>query len=289
MFAGTEINLSKPVQLLQCQAATVHHSDINFDTLADRFERNIYGGIKGAIRLAVIEQDLRSCLPSLWASPGLRVLDAGGGLGHFACLMAGLGHAVTWCDISAILLERARQRAAQQQIDAKIAWCHQSIQEHALCHPQRYDVVLCHAVLEWTAAPDQVVAALLQLVRPGGVLSLMFYNRHALIYRNLLRGNFRKLTELAAGQPIREGATLTPINPLEPNQVKAWLHAANVELLAESGVRVFADNMLPKALQNCCNAEIIAQELRYASVEPYRQLARYYHVMVRTAANLSYK
>lgn len=255
--------------------------DVNFDALAKRFERNIYGGIKGAVRLAVLEQDLRSTLPDVWNSAGLKILDAGGGLGQFARQFAQLGHQVTLCDISATLLQRAQEHAAAEHLQHAIQWCHQSIQDHALEHPSSYDLILCHAVLEWTAQPEQVVAALLRLAKPGGVLSIMFYNRHALIYRNLLRGNFRKLQELAAGSLIREGETLTPINPLDPDDVKGWLVKQGARLLSESGVRVFCDNMLPKAVQSRKEEDIIAYELTYARHEPYRQLGRYYHVVVR--------
>ncbi len=54
-----------------------------------------------------------------------------------------------------------------------------------------FDLVLCHAVLEWLAQPQQALHKLFGLIRPGGHLSLMFYNRDALIFRNLIRGNWR--------------------------------------------------------------------------------------------------
>ena len=47
--------------------------------------------------------------------------------------------------------------------------------------------MLCHAVLEWLAEPHAILPVLHQLCAPGGWLSLAFYNRDALIYRNLLR------------------------------------------------------------------------------------------------------
>ncbi|WP_416146210.1 methyltransferase, partial [Pseudomonas aeruginosa] len=69
-----------------------------------------------------------------------------------------------------------------------------------------YDLVLCHAVLEWLAEPHAILPVLHQLCAPGGWLSLAFYNRDALIYRNLLKGHFRKLRkERFAG----EGQSLT--------------------------------------------------------------------------------
>ncbi|MGV8346544.1 hypothetical protein ACV330_30265, partial [Pseudomonas aeruginosa] len=51
------------------------------------------------------------------------------------------------------------------------------------------------------AEPHAILPVLHQLCAPGGWLSLAFYNRDALIYRNLLKGHFRKLRkERVAGE-----------------------------------------------------------------------------------------
>ena len=55
-------------------------SDRHFDLLATRFAEKIYGGAKGAIRLAVLQADLKESLPKR----RLRVLDIGAGLGPMA-------------------------------------------------------------------------------------------------------------------------------------------------------------------------------------------------------------
>lgn len=51
-------------------------SDRNFDDIADKFSRNIYGTAKGKIRQAVIWDDLQQLLTQLPDRP-LRILDAG--------------------------------------------------------------------------------------------------------------------------------------------------------------------------------------------------------------------
>ncbi len=59
-------------------------SDRHFDSLAARFAEKIYGGAKGAIRLAVLQADLAEILPPR----PLRVLDVGAGLGHMSLWLA---------------------------------------------------------------------------------------------------------------------------------------------------------------------------------------------------------
>src|SRR5690606_20560303 len=89
---------------------------------------------------------------------------------------------------------------------------------------RRHDLVICHAVLEWLADPAAALADLRALVRPGGALSLAFYNRDALIYKNLIKGQFRKLQRNQLAGMGRRG--LTPQQPLDPRQVQQWITEA---------------------------------------------------------------
>lgn len=83
-------------------------SDRHFDELATRFAEKIYGGAKGAIRLAVLQADLKEALPER----PLRVLDIGGGLGHMSLWLAEHGHQITFSEPAAPMLDGARARSA---------------------------------------------------------------------------------------------------------------------------------------------------------------------------------
>lgn len=75
--------------------------DRNFDDIAEKFSRNIYGTTKGQLRQAILWQDLDRVLAEMGPQK-LRVLDAGGGEGQTAIKMAEHGHQV----IYAIFLRR---------------------------------------------------------------------------------------------------------------------------------------------------------------------------------------
>ncbi len=64
--------------------------DRNFDDIAEKFSRNIYGTTKGQLRQTILWQDLDKLLAEL-GDRQLRVLDAGGGEGQTAILMAQRG------------------------------------------------------------------------------------------------------------------------------------------------------------------------------------------------------
>lgn len=57
--------------------------DRNFDDIAEKFSRNIYGTTKGQLRQTILWQDLDAILAT-YGGQTLRVLDAGGGEGQTA-------------------------------------------------------------------------------------------------------------------------------------------------------------------------------------------------------------
>ena len=246
-------------------------SDRHFDELATRFAEKIYGGAKGAIRLAVLQADLAEALPQR----PLRVLDIGAGLGHMSLWLAQQGHQVTLAEPAEPMLTGARQRFADAGIAAQ--FIHAPWQELPAQLDQPYDLVLCHAVLEWLAEPHAILPVLHQLTAPGGWLSLAFYNKDALIYRNLLKGHFRKLRKASfAG----EKQSLTPQAPLDPRELAAQLDGRwTVE--SQSGVRVFHDYM-PGEFQAKANVtDLLEMELAHRRHPAFAGLGRYLHWICR--------
>jgi len=246
-------------------------NDRHFDELATRFAEKIYGGAKGAIRLAVLQADLADALPDR----PLRVLDIGAGLGHMALWLAQRGHHVTLAEPAAPMLEGARARFAEAGQPATFIQAPWQDLLGQLTEP--YDLVLCHAVLEWLAEPESILPVLHQLTAPGGWLSLAFYNRDALVYRNLLKGHFRKLR---SNRLEGEKQSLTPQKPLDPRELKAQLEPI-WQVETESGVRVFHDYM-PKEFQAKAEMlDLLEMELAHPRHPSFAGLGRYLHWMCR--------
>ena len=253
-------------------------SDRNFDDLAGRFANNIYDNPKGQLRLQLVRDELLACCPQLAAGRPLRVLDAGCGLGQMTAVVAALGHRVVSCDLSQAMLAEAQLAVAATNPDllTNVQFIHSSLQalDSHLAH-EPFDIVIFHAVLEWMEEPREGLQSLLRWLAPGGTLSLMFYNLHSLVFKNLLRGNFRKLDDKDfRGDP----GGLTPISPLDPADVESWLAEAGLTLFGKRGIRSFYDYM-DHAMQHKKLAipldEIVRMEKHYGTQEPYRSLARY--------------
>lgn len=263
--------------------------DKNFDGLAQKFERKIYGGLKGNIRLSILWDDLQAVLPQFTKDYRQlngnepKILDAGGGSGQFSVKLAQLGYPLVVNDLSAEMLKMAEQRFNKAHVDHKhVVFIHAPVQQLDAYIDQAFDVILFHAVLEWLAEPRATLETLIDLLNPGGLLSLMFYNKHSIVYRNLLRGNFKKVN---SNNFQGDKGSLTPLNPLLPEQVYQWLTAQSMTILSKSGIRVFSDNMDKRLLSERSDEDIMELEKRFCREEPYLSLGRYIHVMCKKQKN----
>ncbi len=252
-------------------------NDRYFDQLGSHLARKIYAGPKGAIRLAVLTRDLQEWLPQADEAP-LQVLDVGAGLGHISAWLAAKGHKITVSEPSPDMLDAARKKMDSAGTPAEAYW--PLPLQDLPAQGQQFDLVVCHAVLEWLADPHAALAHLRSLMRPGGgLLSLAFYNRDALVYRNLIKGQFRKLERQQLAGVGQRG--LTPQQPLDPRELAQSAINAGLDKIHESGIRVFYDYMPPHWQQLAEEDQVIREELAYSRHPAYAPLGRYLHWWLR--------
>lgn len=260
--------------------------DRNFDEISEHFEKKIYGGLKGQIRLAVLRHDIFNWVENWQTSQKakhnrpLRILDIGAGLAQISIELAKNGHDVTINDISANMLDIAKSNAHNElgEIADKISWhtCpYQGLNDKLM---GEYDLILCHAVLEWLAEPKAIMDFFDKWLAKNGGLSLCFYNPVSFTYRNLVMGNFNLLnnTDFKA-----DNGSLTPNNPVAKDDVLAWLNDKNYQILHTSGLRVFHDYSPLKRGGHTNPQAVIDMEVKYSGQEPYKWLGRYLHFLVQ--------
>jgi S-adenosylmethionine-dependent methyltransferase len=274
-------------------AKEILSQDRNFDDLAKRFKRNVYGSLKGDIRLAILQRDCRAFLSHvkpfceegahLTNKPWL-ILDAGGGQGQFSLDLAEAGHQVVICDISQEMLALAKEAVTARGLSQKVLLLHCSLQdvsthlETTAFAGLKFDLVICHAVMEWLQFPDTLLPILTSCIKPEGYLSLTFYNVNSLIYKNLLRTNYKKILE---EDYHGYRGSLTPINPLDPQRVLEWVANLPLSILAYSGIRVFYDYILEPEDRKREPESVLELELRLSQQEPFRSLGRYQHLLMK--------
>ena len=263
-------------------------TDRSFDTIADHFKKKVYGGLKGDIRLAVLRRDIFAYCTQMSQTLGrpLRILDVGAGLAQIAIELATQGHTLVINDISANMLEKAQANAEIVKKDLDIRWyvCpYQELEEKLAAENNgKFDLIMCHALLEWLAEPVAVMDFFDKHLTENGALSLCFYNPASFDYRNLIMGNFNLLdnTEYKADNK----KSLTPNHPVAKEEVESWLEAHHYQTILASGLRVFHDYAPLKRGGHNDPEAVIRMELRYSQLEPYKWLGRYLHILATRQA-----
>jgi len=170
------------------------------------------------------------------------VVDIGGGTGGFAVRVAELGHRVTVIDPSpdalAILARRAEESGVADLVSARQGDLDSLLD---LVPPGSADVLLCHGVLEIVDDSATALHTLAQVLRPGGVLSLLVNQRHAAVVARAMAGHFVQARALLDGPG--DGAP----RRFTAEEVTALLSGAGFDTTALHGVRVFVD-LVPSSL-----------------------------------------
>lgn len=251
--------------------------DRSFSGMTDKFARNIYATNKGKLRLAVLQRDLQ---PLIEQPKQLRVLDIGAGQGQLSQAFAAAGHHVTHTDIATEMISAAAQAHEQAGLQQHYRYLVASVQQlPEQLGGEQFDLVLCHAVLEWLIDPAAALALCKQFMTPQGQLSLMFYNRDAKLMANVIYGNFDYVND---DLQVKKKVKLSPQQPLDPRQVASWLQQLELQPTLQTGVRCFHDYLRNRSDQQRYD-ELLALELRYNQQPPFNQLGRYLHWLVSHA------
>lgn len=258
-------------------------SDVYFDGVAEPFSAAIYETSKGYIRLGVLWADLCGAVPDIQTDK-LRILDVGGGMGQVALQLARFGHEVILADPSEEMLGRAREVIRREGLD-NVTVIRSSAQDLAEHVTDAFDLVMCHAVLEWVASPGAVIEALRPFVKPSGALSLMFYNQNATVFKSVTRGDFATYAsshaarEVEASAPTKETGQFKGARALRAETVTQLLQKHGLFVTHRAGIRIFHDHI--SNLQEEELAELLELEKNYRSVEPFASLAQHIHLVCR--------
>jgi len=249
--------------------------DRNFDGLSARFNSQIYGTLKGQLRLKMLDDDLSTVVDNQNA---LSVLDVGGGMGQFSSALAAIGHTITLTDISEEMLNEAREIFKELAPNNPPSLLTGPLQDLPNQIQNTFDLVLNHAVLEWLEDPMEAIEVLDQFVKPNGHLSLMFYNRHAIVWRNLMNGSWQRAHNDSFHH---DKNALMPQRPLDPQDVYHKLTTLGYDVLSWRGIRCVHDHM-PKFMRDKKSLdEFFEIEKTIGLTPPYRDLGRYVHMVCK--------
>jgi S-adenosylmethionine-dependent methyltransferase len=264
-----------------------------FEELQARFEAGAEDwtrynrGPLGTIRHEVTWRNLAPRLPAVRAGEGEpRVLDVGGGSGEMALRLAQHGYRVWLVDYAAAMLDQARQTAERLPAEtrARLTFCLLSAEETSEAFaPAFFDALLCHTLIEYLPEPRDALQRIVGLLHDGGLLSLSFVNRHAEVLRQVWKrgdpgGALSRLEDGTFHAKLFD----IPGRAYTAEEVSTWLPPLGLNVAAACGVRAFADQVLPERLADPAFLDALLQlEAAAAHLDPYRQIARYVHILAR--------
>ena len=254
-----------------------------FDAEAADFEASLaepWNRLKYELAL----ENLLEQLPAASGEP-LRVLDAGGGTGALGLRLAERGHALTLLDPSAAMLAIARAKAAHAGVAGRCRFLQATVEAlPGAPEGERFDVILCHNVLEYVADAAAVVRGLRATLRPGGLLSLVAMNSYALPLRSLLQRGEPEEALTALGQHEFTNRFGITARTFEPAALVALVRDASLTLAAWYGLRMFYDYTAdPRKTEPQYYETVKRLEVAARARDPYRQIGRDTQLLARAA------
>lgn len=234
-----------------------------------KLEQNVYGGLKGQIRMLLLEKDITE-MYSPFTSGSLDILDVGGGAGHFAGCCCRNGHRVLLVDSNTKMIEAARQNVRCEP-PGEFEVQEQDFLSESELSVQSFDIVLVHGSAEWMSDPESAIRKACSLVRPGGILSLLIFNSD----RNMLKQGING--KLLAGDLRSKKKKLTPPGAMSPREVHGVLSRCCGKVLLTSGIRIFYGFFRQNDTSVLSPEEWIEQEMMYYRKEPFNLLGEHTH------------
>ena len=222
--------------------------------------------------------------------PNARVVDIGGGTGGFAVRLAEQGHTVTVVDPSPDALAALDRRADEAGVAGLVTGVQGDLADLADLHiygdidevsPGAADVVLCHGVLEVVPDPAAALRTIAEVLRPGGLLSLLVAQRHAAVVARAMAGHFQQALALLGDRLDDSTAIGRGGRRYTADEVAALLSDAGFTLEATHAVRVFAD-LVPGSLLDLepgATTALVDLERAVAGRPEYLPLATQVHLL----------
>lgn len=244
------------------------------------FLENIYGNELGQMRAEQLIADLEEVLKNRAVST---ILDIGAGHAPVTLtLLARHPHLNgILVEPSDGLLKKAQETAEQLGVaKERITLINAGIEDFAPA--QDCELIICHAVVNWTNDPFGCITKLTSLCKEGTIVSLLFGASTGKAIRFAHQGNISDAitTIKTPGEPVGSLLESEKVRPLDPDAVVKFIENLGNTVSFRAGVRIFADYVKPELLKDKKMLEQVkeAESLARTS-ETYWRLGQLVHVV----------
>lgn len=234
-----------------------------------------WGRLRYAIAAHVLGLHLRE------RGEGQRILDMGGGDGTEAVRLAAQGHRVTVVDYSEPMLELARQTAQDAGVSGNLETVCGEIHNLDLA-AGGFDVALCHFVVQYVNEPAAAVRAVVDCIRPGGLISLIAPNPASEVIAAAVRElDFSSARELLDADTSYAKTFAARVARISADDAAEFLKAAGCSVLGRYGGRIVMDLIADNSVKYDATTYAAIEELELAMCDraPYRDLGRFWQLV----------
>lgn len=212
-----------------------------------------------------------------------RVLDLGGGTGSMSVRLARKEFQVVLFDSSEEMLGIARKEAEASGVVQRISFRHADAGElRELFERESFDIVICHNLLEYLADAGAIVRASSYVLREQGIVSLLVRNRAGEVLRAAIKSSDLGLAKKhLSAQTVMDSLYGKPVRLFDSAELVQMLWKANLEVVAERGVRVFSDYRDLADPDPETYARLLDVEFTLGSRPQFAAMARYIQIIAR--------
>ncbi|PJF43471.1 MAG: hypothetical protein CUN55_08910 [Phototrophicales bacterium] len=213
--------------------------------------------------------------------PSATILDVGAGTGGLGIMLAKAGYTVHLLDISEKMLAIASQKAASHRLTL---FFHHTDLTNFVPPEIRFDVICCHTVLAYVSDAAATIQQMAKWLKPNGILSVVFVNRHADVLKSALRkADWRSAYQQLSSSSACADLFGVPRKLYDAETILQLLADAHFKPVAEYGVRIFTDyHEHENWHHNQAELEALIQlETAASSLAPYQRIGRYGQIIAR--------
>lgn len=195
-----------------------------------------------------------------------------------AVRLAQLGIQVTLMDASLPMLHFADRAASEAGVTERVTLQQGDASQLAtLFADARFDLIVCHNVLEFVGDVSGVLRDAVRMLRqPSGIISILVRNHPGEVLKAaLVSGDLdaaeRNLTAEWGDEALYGGK----VRLFRADELRALLHQGSLSIVAERGVRVFADYLPAKISRTDEYERIFHLERKLGKNPEFATVARY--------------
>jgi S-adenosylmethionine-dependent methyltransferase len=235
----------------------------------------------GRLRSDLAWENLRRSLPR--NATKRRALDVGGGTGFASVQLAGLGFEVVLLDSSQEMLGIAQEQAEARGVAARISFrCADAGRLAEVLEASSFDVVVCHNLLEYLEDPSRTFCDIARVLGNDAVASVLVRNRAGEVLRAAIKsGDWALAAANLCAETVVDSLFGEPVRVFSAAVVRGMLVRGGLEVVAEHGVRVFADYVPARDPEDEAYRKVFELELMLGARPEFAAIARYTQMIAR--------